>query len=331
MALQEVALQGWTGAPTMGAHGGAKVYRMWLKVPETVDCSGDNCVLFYFYYSSNSCEGAGYRQYMSGTAPAAGVKNIIASSSDTLWTCAQCGLCNDNTGAEDGAVHDGKRSFDDTVSLGSPERFYGCSDVSTVTGISHAADLPPACSGAWCADQTCSCTQVTTAAPTTAFPTTTQPTNVGQTAAPTKAPTTAAPQTNAPSPAPTTGAPAEAGTCNGCADRAHDAALMSCGACLGTFCNGNSLIKCGNGLIFDGTVCNWPASQGCEGDQGFAAAREAEAGAKGNSTLVAVLAAAVAILSGSLVALVVVHLRGRKTADAAEVPYVAAKDGNCDV
>ena len=65
--------------------------------------------------------------------------------------------------------------------------------------------------------------------------------------------------------------------------------------------------------------------------QGFAAAREAEAGAKGNSTLVAVLAAAVAILSGSLVALVVVHLRGRKTADAAEVPYVAAKDGNCDV
>ena len=103
---------------------------------------------------------------MSGSAPAQ-VKNWFNDRADKAWTCASCGECKDTTGAEDGTVKDGKRAFDDEVSLGSPERFYGCADLSTVTGIAQASDLPAACPGGWCAEQNCACNgQPSTSAPT---------------------------------------------------------------------------------------------------------------------------------------------------------------------
>eukprot|EP00662_Eupelagonemidae_sp_cell21_P005469 gene5469-3862_t len=57
---------------------------MWFKVPQTANCDGDNCLLFFFYYSANSCEAAGYRSYFTGTKPN---RYKSAIPADWSWTC----------------------------------------------------------------------------------------------------------------------------------------------------------------------------------------------------------------------------------------------------
>lgn len=93
-------------------------------------------------------------------------------------------------------------------------------------------------------------------------------------------------------------------------------------------------MDCGFGLVFNqaGLFCTQPENMGCEQSVAFAAARETDASpaspTQGSSTLVAVLSAAVAVLAGCVVALVVVHMRGRR-APAGDVPLsgVAVGDG----
>lgn len=96
------------------------------------------------------------------------------------------------------------------------------------------------------------------------------------------------------------------------------------GECSGNYCHGSTVMSCGWGLVFNptGLYCNTPSLEGCEHAIAYAAAREGGASSPTSSTqsstLVAALSVAVAVLAGCVVALVVVHLRGRRAAPAAD-------------